>query len=81
MCLAVPAEIIALEPDDTAVASIGGIKKRISVALLEEIAIGDFVLIHVGYALHRLSPAEAERTLQLMEEAGILADEQDPRVH
>ena len=75
MCLAIPAEIIALEPADMAVVALGGIRTRISVVLLDEISVGDFVLVHVGYALHRLSPAEAERTLQLMAEAGVLAEE------
>ena len=44
-------------------------------ALLEEVAVGDYVLVHVGYALHKLSEEEAERTLQLMAEAGVLAEE------
>jgi hydrogenase expression/formation protein HypC len=39
------------------------------------VAVGDFVLVHVGYALHRLSPEEAERTLALMAEAGLLEEE------
>lgn len=75
MCLAIPAEIVALEQGDMAVAAVEGIRKRISTALLEEVAVGDFVLVHVGYALHRLSPDEAERTLALMEEAGVLDSE------
>jgi len=77
MCLAIPAEIVALEQGDMAVAAVEGIRKRISTALLDEVAVGDFVLVHVGYALHRLSPDEAERTLALMEEAGVLDSELD----
>jgi len=77
MCLAIPAEIVALEQGDMAVAAVEGIRKRISTALLDEVAVGDFVLVHVGYALHRLSPDEAERTLALMEEAGVLDAELD----
>ena len=45
------------------------------VALLDEIEVGDYVLVHVGYALHKVSPEEAARTLALMAEAGILAEE------
>ncbi len=75
MCLALPAEIIELLDDQMATVSLGGVRKRISLALIDEAAIGDHVLVHVGYALHRLSPEEAARTLKLMEEAGLLAEE------
>jgi len=75
MCLAIPAKVTALEEGDMAVVALEGVKKRISVALLDEIAVGDYVLIHVGYALHRLSEEEAQRTLELMAEAGILKEE------
>ena len=75
MCLAIPAKVTALEAGDMAVVAFEGVKKRISVTLLDEVAVGDFVLVHVGYALHRLSEEEAERTLALMAEAGILQEE------
>ncbi|MDP2781869.1 HypC/HybG/HupF family hydrogenase formation chaperone [Devosia sp.] len=75
MCLAIPAKVIALEANDMAVVALEGVKKRISVVLLDEVAVGDYVLIHVGYALHRVSPEEAARTLALMAEAGILKEE------
>lgn len=71
MCLAIPAEVIAIEGDDAQV-SVGGVKKRISLALVENIAVGDYVLIHVGYALNKISPEEAQKTLQLFAEAGML---------
>jgi hydrogenase expression/formation protein HypC len=71
MCLALPAEIVSIdEGREMAVVALGPVKKEISIALLEEAAVGDFVLVHVGFALHRLSPEEAERTLALMREAG-----------
>lgn len=75
MCLAIPAKVIALEPGDMAVVALEGVKKRISATLLDEIKVGDYVLVHVGYALHRLSEEEAARTLALMAEAGILDEE------
>jgi len=75
MCLAIPARVIELEDEDIAVVAIEGVKKKISTALLEEVAVGDYVLIHVGYALHKLSPEEAARTLELMAEAGVLHEE------
>lgn len=76
MCLAVPAQVITLDREQqTAVVGLGGVRKRISVALLDEVNEGDYVLVHVGYALNRLSPEEAERTLALMRETGLAPDE------
>ncbi len=75
MCLAIPARVTSLEDDDTAIVALEGIKKRISTALVEDIAVGDYVLVHVGYALHKVSPEEADRTLALMAEAGVLSEE------
>jgi hydrogenase expression/formation protein HypC len=75
MCLAIPAKVTALEDGDMAVVALEGVKKRISTALVEDVAIGDYLLIHVGYALHKVSPEEAGRTLAMMEEAGVLREE------
>ena len=68
MCLAVPARVVELFDGDEAVVDLGGVRKRISVALLEEVSVGDYVILHVGYALSRLDPEEAERTLALFAE-------------
>jgi len=51
--------------------ALGEVKKDVSLALVEDVDAGDFVLIHVGYALNKISPEEAERTLQLFAEAGL----------
>ena len=75
MCLAIPARVETIEPGDMAVVSIEKVRKRISTALLDDVAVGDFVLVHVGYALHRLSEEEARRTLALMAEGGLLESE------
>ena len=71
MCLAIPARVVALPELDTALIDIGGVRKRISLALVEGIAVGDYVIVHVGYALARLDPEEAERTLALFAEATV----------
>ena len=71
MCLAMPAKVIAVDAGtDTATVMLGEIKKEISLALVEGVVPGDYVLIHVGYALNRISPEEAAKTLQLFREAG-----------
>ena len=77
MCLAIPAKVVSIEADDVAVAAVEGVRKQISVALLDEVSVGDYVLVHVGYALHRLSEEEADRTLALMAESGVLNEELD----
>ncbi|WP_022720317.1 HypC/HybG/HupF family hydrogenase formation chaperone [Rhodopseudomonas sp. B29] len=68
MCLAIPAEITRLLPDQMAVVSIDGVSKEISVALIEDPAIGDYVILHVGYALAKIDPEEARQTLELLRE-------------
>ncbi|MHB1616294.1 MAG: HypC/HybG/HupF family hydrogenase formation chaperone [Metallibacterium sp.] len=66
MCLALPARVVELVANDQAVIELGGIRKTISLALVDGIAPGDYVIVHVGYALTRLDPAQAEATLALM---------------
>lgn len=68
MCLAIPAEVTKLLAGEMAVASIDGVSKEVSVALIEDLAVGDYVIIHVGYALTKIDPDEARRTLELMRE-------------
>jgi hydrogenase expression/formation protein HypC len=73
MCLAIPARILELEQgSDQAVVSLGGVRKPVSLALVDDAAVGDYVLVHVGYALNKVSPEEAERTLALIRAAGDL---------
>ena len=75
MCLALPAKVIALHGDGMATVSLEGLTKEISVALVDDVSPGDYLLIHVGYALHKVSAEEAERTLALMTEAGVLSED------
>lgn len=70
MCLALPAQLTKFLQDGRALVNIGGIEKEISLALLNEndLKIGDYVIIHVGYALTRLKEEEALKTLNLFAE-------------
>jgi hydrogenase expression/formation protein HypC len=72
MCLAIPVRIVGLPTPDTARIELGGVHKEISLALVDDVAIGDYVIVHVGYALTKLDPLEAERTLRTFAEAGLL---------
>lgn len=73
MCLALPAKVIAIDKSqEMATVALGEVKKEVSIALLDDVNVNDFVLIHVGYALNKVSPEEAERTLALFAEAGLI---------
>jgi len=71
MCLAVPARVVALLEDDRATVTLGGVTMPVSLALVEGVAVDDYVIVHVGYALTRLDRAEAEKTLALLAQAGV----------
>lgn len=75
MCLAIPAEIVELLPDAMARVSLDGVSKVISVALLDTVAVGDHVVLHVGHALARIDAEEARRTLALLAAAGGLPED------
>lgn len=68
MCLAIPAKLVELLANDQAIVNLGGIRKEISVALVPGVAVGDYVIVHVGHAIGRIDPEEAERTLELFGE-------------
>jgi hydrogenase expression/formation protein HypC len=72
MCLAIPARVVSLPEPETALIDLGGVQKRVSLALVDGVVPGDYVIVHVGYALTRLDPEEAERTLRTFAEAGVL---------
>ncbi len=74
MCLAIPALIKSIE-DKEAEAEIGGISRRISLWLTPEAEVGDYVLVHTGYAINVLDQEEAEETLRLLEEIAELGGE------
>ena len=70
MCLAIPAQVVELRDGDNAVVDLAGVRKEISLALVDGIAVGDYVILHVGYAIQKLDPEEAEKTLALFAELG-----------
>lgn len=68
MCLAIPALLVELRDHDQAVVNLGGILKEISVALVADVKVGDYVIVHVGHAIGVIDPEEAARTLALFAE-------------
>ena len=69
MCLAIPVLVTEILPDDMARISLDGVTKTISIMLVEDVAPGDYVILHVGHALAKIEADEAERTLSLLAEA------------
>jgi hydrogenase expression/formation protein HypC len=74
MCLAIPAQVTEILADDQARVTLGGLHKIISTALVDNVKTGDYLIVHVGFAIGKLDPAEAERTLALLDEMGATPD-------
>ena len=68
MCLAIPAKVVQKLDNDLAVVEVGGVRNNISLMLVDDVAIGDYVIVHVGFAITRLNAEEAEKTLELFDE-------------
>ncbi len=73
MCLAIPVRITELLEGNRALASAGGILREIDTTLVEGLQVGDYVILHVGYALSKLDEAEALQTLKIMADIGVVA--------
>ncbi|AYG63977.1 MULTISPECIES: HypC/HybG/HupF family hydrogenase formation chaperone [Rhizobium] len=71
MCLALPVKVKELLPDNMAKVTLDGVSKVISIALVDDVRPGDYVVLHVGYALAKIDPEEAARTLALIREATV----------
>lgn len=78
MCLAIPAQIVQLLDSENAVVDMGGVRKMISTALVDTLCVGDYVIVHAGYALNRLDPEEAAETLRLIAALSEMADDEIP---
>jgi len=78
MCLGVPGEVVAVEPDALGMrmgrVRFGGISKEVCLAYVPEVEVGDYVLVHVGFALSKIDEAEARRTYAWLAEEGALEE-------
>lgn len=68
MCLAVPAEVVEILESNIALVEAGGARKRISLSLVDGAKIGDYVLVHAGFAIDIVDEEEARKTMELFEE-------------
>jgi len=79
MCLAIPGKVVEIvdEAGGVAKVEVGGVRRNVNIALLDAVRAGDYVLIHVGFALSKVDEHEAAETLRLLEELGSYQDEFD----
>jgi hydrogenase expression/formation protein HypC len=79
MCLAIPGRVVEMvdEAGGVAKVEVGGVRRNVNVELLDNVRVGDYVLIHVGFALSKVDEHEATKTLRLLEELGAYQDEFD----
>ena len=78
MCLAIPGKIVEIQgepPLRTARVQFGGIVRQVSLSFVPEAALGDYVMVHVGFAISRIDPVEAERAYNALHEMDMLEGE------
>ena len=75
MCLAIPACVEEIVSEDCAIVNLSGIRREVSLALMENVEIGDYVIVHVGFALQKIDPLEAQQTLAMFAK---MKNEDDP---
>ena len=68
MCLAVPAEVIEVLEGELAMVDVGGAKTKVSLSLVDGVSVGDYVLVHAGFAIETIDEEEARKTIELIEE-------------
>jgi hydrogenase expression/formation protein HypC len=73
MCLAIPSKIIKIE-NSMATIDVDGVKRQASLILLEDAGVGDYVIVHAGFAIHKIDEAAALETLQILKEAAALVE-------
>jgi hydrogenase expression/formation protein HypC len=67
MCLGIPARVLEVR-ETFATVEVGGVAREVSVMLVDDVQVGEWVILHAGFAIHKIDPEEAEKTLQLLRE-------------
>lgn len=77
MCLAIPAKIVEITDVENSIAKVevGGVRRGVNIGMLDSVEIGDYVLVHVGFAMSKIDEKEAEETLRLLQELGSYQEE------
>ncbi len=79
MCLAIPGKIVEIVDEENQIAKVevGGVRRNVNTGLLDDTRVGDYVLIHVGFAMSKVDEKEAQETLRLLQELGSYEPEFD----
>ncbi len=77
MCLAIPAKIMRIE-DNMGTVDMAGVQKQVSLILLEEPQVGDYVIVHAGFGIHKIDEEAAMESLKILREAAALLDDDSP---
>lgn len=77
MCLAIPGRIVEITDAENSIAKVevGGVRRGVNVGMLDDIKIGDYVLVHVGFAMSKIDEQQAEETLRILQELGAYQEE------
>lgn len=77
MCLAIPGKIVEIVDAENFIAKveIGGVRRGVNIGMLDDLKIGDYVLVHVGFAMSKVDEKEAHETLRLLQELGSYQEE------
>lgn len=77
MCLAIPAKIVNIE-DGMGTVDMAGVQKKVSLILLEDTQVGDYIIVHAGFGIHKIDEEVAMESLRILREAAHLLDVEDP---
>jgi hydrogenase expression/formation protein HypC len=77
MCLAIPAKIIKLE-NDMATVEVGGVHRMVSTLMVPDLQLGDYVITHAGFALHRVDEQEAKASIEMLRDLTIRVPQEGP---
>ncbi len=82
MCLGVPGKVLSVEPNPLGMTmgqvAFGGIRKEVCLAYVPDVQVGEYVIVHVGFALHKIDADEARAVFKVLEEMGELAELEEP---
>lgn len=76
MCLAIPSQIVKIE-NGMATINVGGAQATASLLLMEDVKVGDHVIVHAGFAIHKIDEKEARESLKILKEAAALVDQRE----
>lgn len=77
MCLAIPTQITTIDENQMATVTLGGVERQISLVMTPEAQVGDYVLVHTGYAITLMSPEEAQASLETFAELAAIQEEME----